>query len=58
VFISTGDQQGNDIIIQTGLKPGQEVVNTGELKLKNGTRVVINNSLPLTNDTPKGLGDE
>ena len=58
VFISTGDQQGNDIIIKAGLKPGQEVANTGELKLKNGTRVVINNSLPLPSDTPKGLGDE
>jgi membrane fusion protein (multidrug efflux system) len=57
VFVSTGEQEGNYIIIKKGITPGQEVVSSGELKLQNGTRVVINNSVKL-NDirNPDTLG--
>ena len=47
VFVVTGEQQGNETIILKGILPGQKIVNTGELKLQNGTRVVINNSIYL-----------
>ncbi len=52
VFVSTGDQQGNYTMITKGLKPGQLVVGSGELKLQDGTRVSINNDvkLPDTDD--------
>jgi len=57
VFVSTGDQQGNNTIITKGIKAGQEVVSSGELKLQNGTRVIINNDVPLPNITnPEILG--
>jgi membrane fusion protein (multidrug efflux system) len=52
VFVSTGEQQGNEIIITKGLQPGQLVVSTGELKLQNGTPVVINNEIQLSTNTP------
>ncbi len=47
VFVTTGDEQGNQIIITKGLKAGQQVVSAGEVKLQNGTRVIINNDVPL-----------
>lgn len=49
VFVTTGEQQGNETMILKGISPGQLVVSTGELKLQNGTRVVINNSVHLAN---------
>lgn len=58
IFVSTGDQQGNDIIITKGISAHQHVVSSGELKLQDGTRVVINNDVPLTAlVTPKQLGE-
>lgn len=57
VFVTTGEQQGNETIITSGIQAGQTVVSSGELKLQNGTRVVINNevALPFYND-PDQLG--
>ena len=49
VFIKTGDQKGNYTVIKSGLKAGQRVVAAGELKLENGTNVIINNDVTLTN---------
>lgn len=46
-FIVAGEQQGNFTVIEKGIKPGQLVVSTGEIKLQNGTPVTINNSVPL-----------
>lgn len=47
VYITTGLQEGNYTVISKGLETGQLVVGTGEMKLKNGTRVVINNKVQL-----------
>lgn len=49
VFVKTGEQKDNFTIIESGIKPGQVVVSSGELKLQNGTRVEINNQIPLNN---------
>ncbi len=51
VFVNTGDQQGNYTVIKKGINPGQLVVSTGDLKLQNGTEVVMNNDIKL-DDTP------
>ncbi|MEI6469322.1 MAG: efflux transporter periplasmic adaptor subunit, partial [Betaproteobacteria bacterium] len=38
------------------LKPGSEIVTSGQLKLKNGTPLIINNTvLPANNANPKPL---
>lgn len=56
VFVATGEQQGNYTVIKKGLKAGDVVVSTGDLKLQNGTSVVINNSVPLNAEiNPSGL---
>ncbi|QRN04379.1 efflux RND transporter periplasmic adaptor subunit [Legionella sp. MW5194] len=47
VFVNTGEQSGNFTVINSGVKEGDIVVSSGELKLQNGTRVVINNSVKL-----------
>jgi membrane fusion protein (multidrug efflux system) len=56
IFIETGDQQGNYSVITKGLKPGQLVVGSGELKLEDDTRVVINNQVQLIDVDPSQLG--
>ncbi len=47
VFVVTGEQEGNYTVIKRGIKAGQEIVSTGDLKLQNGTPVRINNSVKL-----------
>jgi membrane fusion protein, multidrug efflux system len=47
VFVTTGDSEGNYTVIKNGLRPNQLVVSSGELKLQDGTRVTINNSVKL-----------
>ena len=46
-FVKTGEQRGNQVIIEKGVSPGQEVVSSGEIKLQNGTAVKINNAIAL-----------
>jgi membrane fusion protein (multidrug efflux system) len=50
-FISTGQERGNEVVVLSGVKKGDVVVNSGQLKLSNGTPVTINNSIKL-NETP------
>lgn len=46
-FVRIGFQEENYTTITSGIKAGQEVVSAGELKLQDGTRVIINNAVPL-----------
>lgn len=53
VFVTTGVTRGDQVEILTGLKEGQQVVTSGQLKLKNGTPVVVNNTVqPANNPNP------
>ncbi|KAF3998349.1 efflux RND transporter periplasmic adaptor subunit [Glaciimonas immobilis] len=53
VFVTTGETRGDQVAILTGLKEGQRVVTSGQLKLKNNTVIVINNKVePLDNPNP------
>lgn len=45
VFVTTGEMRGNQIQILTGLKEGDMVVTSGQLKLKNNTPVKFNNTI-------------
>jgi len=58
VFVKTGDKQGNLVRITDGLKAGQTVVSAGEVKLKNGTPVVINNEVALNMTQISTLSNE
>lgn len=54
VFVTTGLTRGDQVAIVKGLEPGVLVVTSGQLKLKNGTPLIINNSLqPANNPNPK-----
>ncbi len=52
-FVQLGDTRGDQVAIVKGLKPGEEVVTAGQIKLRNGSPVVVNNSItPPDNPAP------
>lgn len=53
VFVTAGPTRGDQVAILKGLQDGDMVVTSGQLKLKNGSRVTINNQIvPANNPTP------
>lgn len=44
VFVTTGATRGDQIAVLTGIKEGDVVVTSGQLKIKNGTPLIIDNS--------------
>jgi membrane fusion protein (multidrug efflux system) len=53
-FVTTGETRGDQVVILKGLQKGQTVVTSGQLKLKNGSLVEINNAItPSNNPAPK-----
>jgi membrane fusion protein (multidrug efflux system) len=54
VFVTTGLTRGDQVAIVKGLEAGVMVVTSGQLKLKNGTPLIINNQVqPGFNPNPK-----
>lgn len=49
-FVSIGDTKGDQLTISSGLNAGQTVVTSGQLKLKNGSRIAINNTVQPDNN--------
>lgn len=43
-YVKTGPRRGNQIAITEGLQAGDIVVSSGQIKLQNGSRVLINNN--------------
>ncbi len=53
VFVTTGDTRGDQVAILKGIEPGQDVVTSGMIKLKNDTPLVIDNTvLPANSASP------
>lgn len=53
-FVTTGLKRGDQVAILKGLNAGDEVVTSGQMKLRNGAAVTVNNSVTPTNDpTPQ-----
>jgi membrane fusion protein (multidrug efflux system) len=50
VFVTTGATRGDQVAILKGLKPGDQVVTSGALKLRNGTPLKVDNRLQPAND--------
>jgi membrane fusion protein (multidrug efflux system) len=44
-FITTGDTRGDQVAILKGVKAGTEVVTSGQMKLKNGAPIKVDNSV-------------
>jgi len=52
-FVTTGETRGDQVAITSGLVEGQTVVTSGQIKLKNGTHIVVDNSIqPANNPNP------
>lgn len=52
-FVTVGDTRGDQIAILSGIKEGDQIVTSGQLKLRNGSQVVINNKVvPSNNPQP------
>ncbi|HJW39811.1 MAG TPA: efflux RND transporter periplasmic adaptor subunit, partial [Rhizomicrobium sp.] len=49
-FVTLGDARGDQVAILSGLKPDEDVVSAGQIKLKNGSPVTIDNSIRVPND--------
>lgn len=53
-FVTTGLTRGDQVAIVEGVKPGETVVTSGQLKLRNGSSVIVNNSVqPSNNPNPQ-----
>ena len=50
VFVTTGPVRGDQVAVLKGVKDGDQVVTTGQLKLFNGAPIAVNNSIPPAND--------
>ncbi len=56
VFVTTGDVRGDQIAVLTGVKDGDQVVTAGQIKLRAGAPIIIDNSVLPTNDpNPKPI---
>jgi membrane fusion protein (multidrug efflux system) len=54
VFVTTGPTRGDQVAILKGIEEGTTVVTSGQLKLKNGTPLIVNNKvLPANSPDPK-----
>jgi membrane fusion protein (multidrug efflux system) len=49
-FVTTGPTRGDQVAVLSGVKAGDVVVSSGQLKLRNGSPVAINNSVQPTSD--------
>jgi membrane fusion protein, multidrug efflux system len=49
-FVKLGATRGDQVAILSGLDVGDEVVTAGQMKLRNGTAIVINNAVQPTDD--------
>lgn len=53
-FVTTGAKRGDQVSILKGLKPGEQVVTAGQMKLRNGAPVRVDNTVvPANSPTPK-----
>jgi len=53
VFVTTGPTRGDQVAILSGVEPGTQIVTSGQVKLKNGSPVIINNTvLPANSPNP------
>jgi membrane fusion protein (multidrug efflux system) len=48
-FVQVGDTRGDQVAITKGINAGDEVVTAGQLKLRNGVSVVVNNDVQVSN---------
>ncbi len=49
-FVQLGATRGDQVAVMSGIKPGEVVVTSGQIKLRNGSAVTVNNAVVPNND--------
>jgi membrane fusion protein (multidrug efflux system) len=49
-FVQIGDTRGDQVAVLKGISAGDEVVTAGQLKLRNGSSVIVNNDVQVSNN--------
>jgi membrane fusion protein (multidrug efflux system) len=49
-FVTTGQTRGDQVVLLTGVREGDIIVTAGQIKLRNGSPVVVNNAVQPSND--------
>jgi len=49
IFVTTGDTRGDQVAVLSGVTAGDTIVTAGQIKLRDGTRVIVDNSVPVSN---------
>jgi membrane fusion protein (multidrug efflux system) len=49
-FVQLGDSRGDQVAIKSGVRAGEEIVSAGQVKLRNGAPIVVNNAVVPSND--------
>jgi membrane fusion protein (multidrug efflux system) len=49
-FVQLGETRGDQVAVKSGIKAGEEIVTAGQLKLRNGAAIVVNNKVVPSND--------
>ena len=57
-FVTVGSTRGDQVAVLKGIKEGDTVVTSGQIKLKNGSPVIINNQVQPTNEAAPQPVDE
>jgi membrane fusion protein, multidrug efflux system len=50
IFVTVGPKRGDQVAILKGIKTGDTVVTSGQMKLKSGDRIIVNNTIQPSND--------
>jgi membrane fusion protein, multidrug efflux system len=58
VFVTTGETRGDQVAVLKGIKEGDTVVTAGQVKLHNGSPVIINNDIQPSNEPHPEPKDE
>ena len=58
IFVTTGESRGDQIAVLKGVNEGDIVVTSGQIKLRNGAPVVVDNSVQPSNDAAPQLRDQ
>ncbi len=57
-FVTLGETRGDQVAVIKGVSEGETVVTAGQIKLRNGSTVLINNTVEPTNDAAPQPPDE
>jgi membrane fusion protein (multidrug efflux system) len=57
-FVVVGEARGDQIAVLSGLNEGDTVVTSGQIKLKNGSGIIVNNKVQPSNDAAPEPMDE